>query len=75
MGWNPRAKLDEMAPEPSLGPGISRPINSAGTRLYRLRVKRPGSPVMAVTLPAENKKSAMRYAINRWPDCSVEVEG
>lgn len=72
MGLNPRAKLDEMAPEPKLGAGLSRPVSAAHTRLYRLLVKRPGSPQMAVSLRAEDKRSALQYARNRWPDCSVE---
>jgi hypothetical protein len=73
MGWNPRAKLDELAPEPKLGAGISRPANAAHTRLYRLVVKRPGSPQMLVSLRAKNKQDALQYARNRWPDCSVEI--
>jgi hypothetical protein len=73
MGWDPRARLDEMAPQPTLGPGVSRPSSAAHARLHQMRVKCPGSAVMTVSLLAENRHCALRYAQNRWPDCSVEM--
>ena len=40
MAWQPRPLyLDE--PQPALGPGLSRPLPTESTRLYRLRVKIP----------------------------------
>ena len=41
--------------------------------MYRIRVNEPGARPMLVTLPAETKRHAIRYAENRWPEASVEV--
>lgn len=59
--------------EPNLGEGISRPKASESTRLYRMRVKQPGSPPMLITLPAATKNKAVTYCKNRWPGCAVEA--
>jgi hypothetical protein len=59
--------------EPNLGEGISRPRASESTRLYRMRVKQPGSPALSITLPAPSKTKAMAYCRNRWPGALVEA--
>jgi hypothetical protein len=55
------------------GAGISRPAAIKGTRQFKLRVKTlTGSP-MILTMRAENKRAAIKYAQNRWPNSSVEA--
>jgi hypothetical protein len=65
----------QWAPEQhgSHGDGISRPMPKARTKMFRLRVKQPGAQPMVVTMPAENKSRAIRYAGARWPGAAVEV--
>jgi hypothetical protein len=67
------AKLDELAPKPNLGSGISRPTGKRPTREYRLRVCCPRQQPLLVKMQAENKRSALKYAANRWPGAVVEV--
>lgn len=55
------------------GAGISRPRVGKPTRLYKLRVMESTKPVLVVTLPAENKRAAIKYAQNRWPAAVVEA--
>ena len=55
------------------GEGISRPVAKARTKPIRLRVKPQGQSPMLVTLQAETKRHAIRYATNRWPGAAVEV--
>lgn len=57
----------------SHGDGISRPMPKARTRMYRVRVKQHGAQPMVVTMPAESKQRAIRYASARWPGAAVEV--
>lgn len=71
MGWNERYKLSPDWPDPVLGAGISRPMPKEQTRLYRMSVKREGSPVMRVTIPAATKAKAISYCQHRWPDSTV----
>jgi hypothetical protein len=73
MGWSEAKRLPSEGPEPNLGAGISRPLPSEATRLYRLSVKQPGKPVLRLTIPAPTKAKAIKYCQNRWPDCTVEV--
>jgi len=54
------------------GEGISRPLSSARTKQFRLRVKPTDAPVMIWTTWAESKKRAEAYARARWPECSIE---
>lgn len=55
------------------GDGISRPRPGQKTRPYRIEVLLPQSRPMVVTLPAPNRRSAARYARNRWPGAAVTV--
>lgn len=59
--------------EPRLGEGVSRPPADAKTKLFKLRVKEPGYPVMTVTMRAETEKKALLYASNCWPTSTVTV--
>lgn len=68
-----KAKLNELAPEPNLGSGISRPTGKRPTRLYRLRVCCSHQRPLFVQMQAEDKRSALLYAANRWPNAAVEV--
>lgn len=56
-----------------LGEGISRPAAKARTRPIKLRVTPQGQRPMLVTLPAETKRHAIRYAKARWPGAEVEA--
>ena len=72
MAWQPRPLyLDE--PQPALGPGLSRPLPTESTRLYRLRVKIPSMRPMTITIPAPSRGKAIRYCLNRWPGCTAET--
>lgn len=73
MTWNPKAKLDELAPEPNIGNGISRPTGRRPTREYRVRVVSRYTRPLLVQMQAEDKRSALQYAANRWPGAVVEV--
>jgi hypothetical protein len=53
------------------GPGISRAANPAAARTFRLRVAPPRGAAMIVTLRAESKRLAVRYAANRWPEATI----
>jgi hypothetical protein len=59
--------------EPDLGSGISRPTGRCRTRKYRVRVFNHGARPLLVQMQAENKRSALKYAANRWPGAVVEV--
>lgn len=56
-----------------LGPGVSRAADGASTRPFRVRVRLSRGTPMVVTLQAETKARALRYAQNRWPDSTVEL--
>jgi hypothetical protein len=60
--------------EPILGPGQSRPIEGQRTRAYTLVVKqeRDCTP-FRLTLKAPSENEAIRYAMNRWPNCTATV--
>lgn len=55
------------------GDGISRPVAKARTKPIQLRVTAQGQRPMLVTLPAETKRHAIKYAKARWPGAVVEV--
>ena len=72
--------MNEMIPlhweEPvrgSFGPGVSRPAEPKRAKKFTLVVRQQMSRPMKVTLLAENKKLALRYAANRWPGAAVEA--
>lgn len=55
------------------GPGVSRAADGAAVRAFRLRVKQPHETALIVTLHAETKAKAQRYAQNRWPTATVQL--
>lgn len=59
--------------EPNLGEGVSRPKNSARTRLYNLLVTFTQTKPMRMSIRAESKRHAIKYANNRWPQATIEV--
>lgn len=67
----PALTWNENDNEACLGPGQSRPVPGARTRMYRLTVKPVDSKPMKVLMRAENSKMALRYASNRWPRAAV----
>jgi hypothetical protein len=58
-------------PQASIGPGQSRPVPGAQTRMYRLMVKPTDGQRMKVVLHAEDAERAKLYALNRWPGAAV----
>ena len=55
------------------GPGVSRPTEPKRAKPFTLIVKQQTARPIKVTLMAENKKLALRYAANRWPGAQVEA--
>ena len=64
---------EENEQQANLGEGISRPKAKARTMMFKLMVKPSRAQPMTVLMPAENKKAAVRYAQNRWPQAEVAV--
>lgn len=56
-----------------MGEGISRPHAKQRTRTFALLVQPAAGRPMKVWLPAPDKKTALVYAANRWPDATAEV--
>jgi hypothetical protein len=73
MGWHPPKRYEFEGPAPKLGAGSSRPLPNERTRLFRVNVKQPGSPLLRVTIPAASRGKAIMYCKNRWPGCTAEV--
>jgi hypothetical protein len=73
MGWSRPKRYDFEPPEPSIGPGLSRPHSKERTKLFRLAVKLQGAPEMRVTIPAPSRGKAILYCQSRWPNCTAEV--
>ena len=67
----PALTWDDDDPQASIGPGQSRPVPGAQTRMYRLMVKPTDGQRMKVALHAEDAERAKRYALNRWPGAAV----
>lgn len=59
--------------EPNLGEGVSRPKHKARTRAFSVLVTFTSAKPMRMTLMAETKKHAIKYASNRWPEATIEV--
>lgn len=56
------------------GEGITRAKAGKATKIYSLRIKQnDATSPMFNRLPAENKKLALQYAKNRWPNATIEV--
>jgi len=60
-------------PQGAFGPGVSRAADLQKAKKFTLLVKQQTAKPMRVTLFAENKKAALKYAQNRWPGAAVEV--
>jgi hypothetical protein len=58
---------------PNLGEGISRPAAGAASKPFALLVKPLKAMPMKVTLMAETKAAAFRYATARWPGAEVSL--
>ncbi len=63
----------EDGPRGSFGPGVSRPRDGERTKPFTLRVMQGNALPMKVTLHASNKRTAIKYAKNRWPGAAVEA--
>lgn len=59
--------------EPNLGEGISRAKPKARTKLFALLVTFTQTKPMRMTIRAETKRHAIKYAKNRWPNATIEV--
>jgi hypothetical protein len=57
----------------NLGEGISRPMRGAASKPFDLLVKPLKAMPMKVTLMAETKAAAFRYAVARWPGAEVSL--
>jgi hypothetical protein len=73
QAWNPILQLMEEEQQSRHGEGVSRPVAKAHTRLYPLRVRQPQQRPMMMTMRAESKAAAIRYAQARWPNAAVEA--
>ena len=62
-------------PRGRFGDGVSRPRPDQKTRTYRVQVTQSTARPMTVTMAAPDRRSALRYARNRWPGAEVEVLG
>jgi hypothetical protein len=60
-------------PQGLFGPGVSRPAEPKRAKPFTLLVKQQTARPIKVTLMAESKTLAKRYAANRWPGAVVEV--
>jgi len=60
--------------QPNLGEGISRPVAGAASKPFALLVKPLKAMPMKVTLMAETKAAAFRYAAARWPGAEVSMQ-
>jgi hypothetical protein len=57
----------------SFGPGVSRPAAPERARKFTVMVRQHAAQPMKVTLMAESKTKAVRYASARWPGAAVEA--
>jgi hypothetical protein len=71
--WNPCLSWIDDDIRVKRGEGISRPVANARTRSFTLIVYQPNSRPMTVTMRAETKTAAIRYAKARWPGSEVEL--
>jgi hypothetical protein len=61
------------APKGSFGPGVSRAREGERTKPFAVIVRQGNARPMKVTMPAPNKRAALRYASARWPGAVVEA--
>lgn len=57
---------------PQSGPGVSRAVEGAKTKRFRLKVYLPGGGMpFFLTFQAESEAKARRYTQARWPNARV----
>ena len=61
-------------PPANLGEGVSRPKPGDSVRAYTVMVRFPNAAPMKATLHARNKREALKFARNRWPNSTCELE-
>ena len=61
-------------PQANLGEGVSRPKPGDSVKTFTVRVQFPNAAPMKATLQARNKREALKFARNRWPDGTCELE-
>lgn len=71
--WNPCLSWIDDDIRVKRGEGISRPVANARTRSFTLIVYQPRLQPMTVTMRAESKAAAIRYAKARWPGSEIEL--
>jgi len=59
--------------EPILGPGQSRPLDGQQTKEYAVLVKLPGTTPLRWITQAPSAKDAIKYAKNRWRNCTATI--
>ena len=70
QSW-PALTWDETDRKASIGPGQSRPLPGARTKMFKMTVKPVDGPQLKVQFAAESAKRAEVYATNRWPGARV----
>jgi hypothetical protein len=71
--WNPCLSWIDGDNRVKRGEGISRPVANARTKSFTLIVYQPRLQPMTVTMRAETKTAAIKYAKARWPGATVET--
>jgi hypothetical protein len=71
--WNPCLSWIDDDNRVKRGEGISRPVANARTKSFTLIVYQPRLQPMTVTMRAETKTAAIKYAKARWPGATVET--
>jgi hypothetical protein len=61
-------------PPANLGEGVSRPKRGDSVKEFTVRVRFPNAAPMKATLKARNKREALKFAGNRWPHSTCELE-
>jgi len=72
--WNPCLSWIDDDIRVKRGEGISRPVANARTKPFTLIVYQPHLRPMTVTMKAETKQHAIKYAKARWPGAEVETQ-
>ena len=74
MPWE-HGRLPESDPatEPILGPGQSRPLDGQRTYEYAVLVKLAGAAPVRWITRAPSARDAIKYAKNRWRNCTATI--
>ena len=74
MPWE-YGRLPDSDPElqPILGAGVSRPREGQQTRPYTVLVELPGAAPVKWHTEAPTAKDAIKYAKNRWRQCTATI--